>query len=248
MQGDIINIDSLASSTVRENKSNKPPLLFLHGYLSSKESFAYQYGFFNKFFDVYAFDLKGFGENKNMPYPYSLDDYVAEVKEFIKKNNLIRPSVIAHSFGGRIAIKLAGNEPTFFDKIVLTGSAGIKPKPSVKRVIKKWLFFICKPFLHGKKPKFFYSKDYLSVSGVMRKSFSLIVGEHLNSCAKKITNETLVVVGEKDKETPPYMAKKLHKFIKNSKLLTIKNAGHFAFIDSPLKFNWEVKKFLVDYE
>ena len=80
----------------------KKDLLFLHGYLSSKDSFSYQIPFFEKDFNVHAIDLKGFGKNSGMEYPYSLDDYCKEVEEYIKNNKLVKPCVIAHSFGTAI--------------------------------------------------------------------------------------------------------------------------------------------------
>ena len=180
-----------------------------------------------------------------MEYPYSLDDYIADLEKFVHDNGIEKPHVIAHSFGGRIAIKLASKNPEFFDKIVLTGSAGLKPKRSLKYRIKKLLFKAIKPFLKDRKPKFFDSKDYLSLDSVMKKSFVKIVNEHLDDNLKNVKNKTFIVYGEKDKETPVYMAKRLNKNIKNSKLLLIKGAGHFCFIDNPEKFNWEVREFLL---
>ena len=217
----------------------------MHGYLSNKQSFCYQTAFFSRDFIVHALDLKGFGENTGMEYPYSLDDYIADLEKFVHDNGIEKPHVIAHSFGGRIAIKLASKNPEFFDKIVLTGSAGLKPKRSLKYRLKKLLFWVVKPFLKDRKPKFFYSKDYLSLDFIMKKSFVKIVNEHLDENSKKIKNKTFIVFGDKDKETPVYMAKRLNKNIKNSKLLFIKGAGHFCFIDSPEKFNWEVREFLL---
>ena len=64
---------------------------------------------------MFAPDLKGFGENADMEYPYSLSDYVAEVEEYIKANKLIKPHVIAHSFGARVALKAAAKDKDLFD-------------------------------------------------------------------------------------------------------------------------------------
>lgn len=180
-----------------------------------------------------------------MEYPYSLDDYISDLKEYIKKNDITRPSVIAHSFGARLVLKMCATDPDLFDKIVITGGAGLKPRRSVKYRLKRLAFRLSKPFLHGKKPKAFYSKDYLGLSPIMQKSFSKIVSEHLDWCLEKIENQTLIIYGEKDKETPVYMAKRLNKNIKNSKMLIVKGAGHFCFIDAPMKFNWEVREFLL---
>ncbi len=223
---------------------DKKDLLFLHGYLSSKNSFSYQIPFFEKDFNVHAIDLKGFGENAGMEYPYSLDDYIREVEEYIEKNRLKKPCVIAHSFGGRIAIKLSAKKD-IFDKIVLTGSAGLKPKRTFKYRIKRLTFKALKPFIKKQKLLRFYSKDYLALSPVMRESFKKIVNEHLDGFLDKITAKTLIVFGSLDKETPIYMAKKLNQGIEKSKLIIIEDAGHFCFIDKPFKFNVEVREFLL---
>ena len=213
--------------------------------MANSNSFILQKEYFKQGFDTYFLDLKGFGENREMPYTYSLDDYVKEVLDFINKNNLKKVNVIAHSFGGRIAIKLASIYPSVFNKIVLTGSAGLKPKTSLKKIIKKLVFKVLKLFVKKEKLIKFYSSDYALLSPIMKKSFIKIVNEHLDKNAENIKNETLIINGELDSETPPYMAKRLHKKIKNSKLYFIKGAGHFAFIDRPFEFNREVKEFLL---
>ena len=89
---------------------------------------------------MYAPDLKGFGENKEMPYPYALSDYVRELKEYINENGIKKPFVIAHSFGGRVAIKALSETPNLFSKLVLVSSAGLKPKTTIKKRFKKFLF------------------------------------------------------------------------------------------------------------
>ena len=179
-----------------------------------------------------------------MPFPYSLDDYAEEVKDFITENHLNKPSVIAHSFGGRIAIRLASKSPDLFDKIVLTGCAGLKPRRALKKSVKKLAFSVLKKFVKREKLTAFYSPDYLALDEVMKKSFVKIVAERLDGEIDKIQNRTLIINGNKDKDTPLYMAKKLNRRIKNSRLSIYKGAGHFCFIDKPQKFNKEVEEFL----
>lgn len=219
--------------------------MFLHGYLSCGNSFNYQTRFFEREFEVFAPDLKGFGENNAMDYAYSLDDYINEVEEYKYKHALNCPHIVAHSFGGRIAIKATAKNKNFCDRLVLTGCAGIKPKITLKKACKKTLFNILKPFVRREKLRNFYSKDYLALSPVMKESFKKIIGEHLDDYLQDIENETLVIFGKDDKETPLYMAKRLNNGIKNSKLSVYKGAGHFCFIDKPCKFNLEVREFLL---
>lgn len=194
---------------------------------------------------MFAPDLKGFGEKNDMPYAYALDDYIDSVKEYMYKNSIVKPHVVAHSFGARIVIKCASCDGETFDKIVLTGAAGLKPKPTVKKAIKRCVFKTLKPFLGAERLSSFYSSDYRALSPVMQKSFIKIVNEHLDNYVHLIKNPTLLIFGENDKQTPPYMAKKLLEKIDDCKLSFYKSAGHFCFLDCPLKFNLEVREFLL---
>ena len=180
-----------------------------------------------------------------MPYPYSLDDYIAELKEYIYAKGLKTPSVIAHSFGARIAIKAASESEGLFNRLVLTGAAGLKPKTTLKKTAKKTLFKILKTFISREKLTGFYSSDYNALSPVMKESFKKIIAEHLDDRLRFIQNPTLLVFGDNDKETPLYMAERLKRGIAGSKLIVIREAGHFCFIDKPNKFNMEVKEFLL---
>ena len=217
----------------------------MHGYLSSGQSFAYQTKFFSRDFEVFAPDLKGFGQNNDMIEPYSLDDYIQEVGEFIYKKRIINPYIVAHSFGGRIAIKGVATNKIQAKKLVLTGSAGLKPKNSIKKICKKTCFNLLKNFVSKKRLEKFYSKDYLALDDIMKQSFIKIVNEHLDGYLDKIDVPTLIINGSLDKETPLYMAKKLNKNIKNSQMIIFNGCGHFCFIDKPNKFNMEVKEFLL---
>jgi pimeloyl-ACP methyl ester carboxylesterase len=53
------------------------------------------------------------------------------------------------------------------------------------------------------------------------------------------------VFGKEDRTTPLYMAKKLNQKIKNSKLIIIEDAGHFAFAEKPWLFNVYLKECLL---
>ena len=194
---------------------------------------------------MFAPDLKGFGDNADMPYPYSLNDYLNDVKEYMYKNSIYRPHVIAHSFGARIALLGASTDQQLFDKLVLTGAAGLKGKFSLSKKLKKTVFKTLKPILGKQRLKGFYSSDYLALSPVMQQSFVKIINQTLDDALPSISNQTLLIFGENDDQTPLYMAKRLNRGIKNSKLIIYKNAGHFAFVDCPLKFNLEVKEFLL---
>ena len=217
----------------------------LHGYLSSKESFFYQTRFLSGFFKVYVPDLPGFKEN-SLPYPYGLEDYANDVsyliQEIKKENKADSVNVLAHSFGARIVFYLSPTND--FDKIVLTGAAGIKTKKRLSVKLKIWLYKSIKRLFH-KEIKALESADYKRLSSVMKESFKKIISLDLTDRLKKIQNRTLIINGLKDKETLPKTAKIINENVKDSILFFIKDGGHFCFIDSPDEFNMIVKEFLL---
>lgn len=187
--------------------------------------------------------MRGFGESEKLNKPYSVEDYANEVFNFLTELKIDRYDIIAHSFGGRIAIKLA-NIDNRLDKIVLTGSAGLKPKRTLKYYVKVYLYKILKRILSPNKLKNFGSAEYKTLDPVMKQSYVKIVNHYQDGEAKKVTNKTLIINGENDRETPIYTAKRLNKYVKNSTLKIIKNASHFAFIDDAFTFNFLVCEFL----
>ena len=106
-------------------KGTGKDLVFLHGYLSSKEAFAAQIAYFSKFYRVTALDFLGFGKSKPLEKPFSVGDYAEWTKSALRLLDVENPNVIAHSFGCRVAVKMAAIYENAFDKIVLTGPAGV---------------------------------------------------------------------------------------------------------------------------
>ena len=225
----------------------KTQILFLHGYLCSGKCFSSQLFYFSRYYDCYAPTLTGFDGGAPMLKPYSLDDYIKEVFDYMSANGIVKPIVVAHSFGARVVVKMAGeryHESEPFSKIILTGPAGLKSRFSLKKFVKKRVYKALKNRLTESQRSKFYSADYKVLSPTMRQSFNLIINERLEQSAKKITTPTLIIAGDLDKETPLYQAKKYNKLIKNSQLKVIKGASHFPFLDAVGKFNATMLDFI----
>lgn len=217
-------------------------IFFLHGWGADKNSFYWVKDYLDDYSLVFV-DFPGFGESENPERPYYVSDYVQELYKLIvsmKVKNLI---LVGHSFGGRVAIKFAFFHQCEFEnfKICLVDSAGIKPRRGLKYYYKIYRFKHFKRLAEKddkfkEKLKSFGSQDYKVLCDVMKKTFVNVVNEDLSSIAKFVKCKTLIVWGKDDLETKLYMAKKLNKLIKNSKLHIIKKAGHFSFLDNPSEF------------
>ena len=216
-------------------------LVFLHGYLSCKESFYPQIGYFSRHFRVTAPDFPGFGKSDRIPAAWSVGDYADWLEGFFKEQGIVFPYVIAHSFGGRVALKCLARG--LIDRAVLTGCAGIVRKRTMAYRIRVGGYRLVKRVSPRFAEAHFGSREYRSLSPLMRESYKKIVNEDLREEAGRIARPVLYLYGERDKETPLSSGRILHECTAGSKLAVFKGCGHFAHLEEPLLFNLAAEEF-----
>ena len=217
----------------------------MHGYLSNKESFSAQVEYFSKFYRVTAFDFLGQGQSAPLESPFSVDDYAQWTAELLSALGVVHPHVIAHSFGCRVAVKMAKCGRQVFDKIVLTGAAGIVLPRGIGYHIKVKTYRLIKKIAPKFAERHFGSAEYRTLSQIMKESYKKIVNEDLRAFANEITNEVLLIQGKGDTVTPMAAANVYLNAFPNARLVEMQG-GHFAFAEHPLAFNLIVEEFLDD--
>lgn len=213
-------------------KNEKTTILFLHGWGGGLSSFKAAFNYFDKLnYSVLNLDLPPFGESGNPLENFDIYSYYNLVLELLKKLNITKVNVVAHSFGGRIAILLASKNSRLIESLTLTSAAGIKPKKSIVTRFKIINYKLKKKFIKNKNLlKKYGSRDYKNLSPLMKKVFVKVVNENLTKYLKTIKTKTLIVWAKDDLETPLYMAKKLNKKIENSGLYLFDSGGHFCYL------------------
>lgn len=240
-----MTINALLSQVAFIQKGEGKDLVFLHGYMASKESFALQIGYFSRYYRVTAIDFLGFGKSDPLPSAYSVEDYADWTKRVLDGLGVHNPHVIAHSFGCRVAVKLGAKYMGFWDKMVLTGPAGVILPRGLWYTIQVGAYRLCKKILPKYAEKKFGSKEYRTLSPLMKESYKKIVNEDLRADASRVENRVLLVEGTEDRVTTMAEAKAYQKAFPCARLVTVQG-GHFAFVDSPLAFNILTEEFLYE--
>jgi pimeloyl-ACP methyl ester carboxylesterase len=215
--------------------------VFLHGWGSNSTLWFAAVGPVIQNRTALFLDLPGFGKSQIPTQSWGLDEYVAEIADFFTKLNLKKVTLVGHSFGGAIAIKLAVNRPDLIAKLILVDSAGIRPKTVRKNMITG-IAKIVKPlfqpeFMRPIKEKIYRcigAEDYLDPR--TREIYTKIISEDLTGELSRVKQQTFLIWGENDRSTPPADAEIMHRSIKNSTLAVIPGAGHFSFLDQPHVF------------
>jgi pimeloyl-ACP methyl ester carboxylesterase len=202
-----------------------------------------QIHYFARFYRVTALDFIGFGGSSPLKYPFSVADYALWTKEAMALLGVKKPHVIAHSFGCRVTVKLASLENEIFDKILLTGPAGIILNRGAAYRWKVGLYRVMKRIAPHFAEKKFGSKEYRALSPIMKESYKKIVNEDLRDCAKSVQNQVLIVEGREDNVTTLREAQTYLQAFPHGKMC-IMQGGHFAFAERPTSFNMIAEEFL----
>ena len=131
--------------------------------------------------------------------------------------------LVGHSFGGRVAIRLAARRLEQIRGLVLMGVPGL-PEPGLsRRALRRSAIRLLRKFLRsiapltGPRPldwhtRRFGSKDYLA-AGPLRSILVRVVGEDLTESAKAIACPTLLLWGTDDQEAPTWLALKYRELV-----------------------------------
>lgn len=208
-------------------------------------------------FKVFAIDLPGFGLS-SLPFaPWGTKDYAELIADFVRDVQIDSPILIGHSFGGKIVIYLSANKLCDVQKVVLIGSAGIKARKNLIKCCKIYVYKLIKniatlPVLNeifGKRIEMykrkFGSQDYRNASGIMRNILVNSVNEDFRNLLPLIDVPSLLIWGDKDKETPLINGQMMHKLIPCSRFVILKNAGHSPYLDDFENFTSQIDKFFL---
>lgn len=215
----------------------------------------------NDRYRVVQLDLPGFGDSDEPPKAWSVDEFCDFFCRFMHEIKVGKAVLIGHSYGGRMAIKMAarsdrGDLPFEISKIMLIDSAGVMPERSASqnfkvrrfKAIKR--FLTCKP-VHSLFPEvidYWLSKqgseDYKKASPVMKACLVKAVNEDLKDIMPSVKQETLLVWGSRDPDTPVSDAHIMEELMPNAALVVLEGAGHYSFLEQPLVFRSIIRSFL----
>jgi pimeloyl-ACP methyl ester carboxylesterase len=96
-------------------------LVLLHGALGSKEQLLPFETFFKSKFKVHLVNFSGHG---GAPFQgeFSIEQFAAELKEYLDENQLTEVAVFGYSMGGYVALYLARHYPEYIKRIITLGT------------------------------------------------------------------------------------------------------------------------------
>jgi len=252
--------------------SNSPPMILIHGFASSNLVWSkVLLGFADAGFRVIAPDLPGYGySGKPRDFDYTISSQAAMVFGFLKQLGIERTLMVGSSYGGAVAATIALDQPALIEKLILVGAV-TNNKPTRYMLMRLFgspvIGDILSPLLAGsltlvrRRMKRVYDRHEwvldekrvqarhlpLRTRGTHRAIIRTVRrwdADRVSRDAHLISQPTMVMWGENDREVPLRDGEKIHQEIPNSRLIVFRECGHIPHEEYPERFIEVVSEFL----
>jgi len=235
-----IIIDNIKIKYTKKKCKNDVVFVFLHGWGSDYKIFLPVY---KKLDNFIAFNFPRFEESSKLKKDWNLLDYAKFTESFLdKKIGDKKVIFVAHSFGGRVLIKLLNTyQLENIKQIICIGVPFFREynfKQKIIQIITKIVKFILKPLpnnltkiIREKWYEFIGVNDYIELEdNIMKKTFQNIISEDISKTTLILKNyKTDFIWGENDEMALVSGARVVSKEV-GADLHIIKNGDHFPFI------------------
>jgi pimeloyl-ACP methyl ester carboxylesterase len=125
-ESQFLEVRGLRYHVRRWRKDGAPKLVLLHGWMDVSASFQFLVDAFEKDWDVYAPDWRGYGLTEwGRADSYWFPDYLADLEQLLKTFDC--ENLVGHSLGGNVATVYAGVRPERIARLVNLEGFGMAP-------------------------------------------------------------------------------------------------------------------------
>ena len=180
-------------------------MVFLHGWGATRDSLRGVAVLFQQTHCVHLIDLPGFGDAPLPPAGWSTIDYANLVEQYLVDRVHGALTLVGHSFGARVALRLAARRALQVRALVLMAAPGLPPSPfsrvAVRRVgiralrrLLQTASAVTGPGALDWHTRRFASKDYLA-AGPLKDVLVRAVNEDLTPFAQAVACPALLLWG-----------------------------------------------------
>ena len=202
--------------------------------------------------------------------PYKIDRFVDDLDALAKTLDARPFALLGHSFGGIVALHFALAHPELLTHLILVCTpashdyiqdvedalpghleqealaelSSLQDSKPSDYVMRRSLELLAPIYFHDPARVSELGLDSVQFGPETQAVWDSLEGFDLRPKLSEIQVPTLVIAGDSDLSVTPERARETADALPNSKLLVIRNSGHYPFIEQPEAFNSGVLQFL----
>jgi 2-hydroxy-6-oxonona-2,4-dienedioate hydrolase len=228
------------------------PLLLLHGLFGALSNFSGQIEYFRQHYKVVVPLLPLLDLDLLHTSVGGLEKFV---HKFVEQRDYKDINLLGNSLGGHVALMYVLKHPERIKSLTLTGSSGLfengmgdtyPKRGDYEYIRKKTELTFYDPAMASKE----LVDELYEMVNVRIKAIKIIalaksaIRNNLGDEVSQITQPTLLIWGNNDTITPPFVGREFERLIPNSELHFIDKCGHAPMMETPEEFNAILLKFL----
>jgi pimeloyl-ACP methyl ester carboxylesterase len=221
---------------VEKGNPKGPAVIFVPGYTDSWRSFERNLPFISSDFHVFVLDQRGHGDTSKPACCYGQADFAADVIAFMDARKIRKATLVGHSMGSFVAHKVAVEEPSRVERLVLIGGAATAAENEAVLALNDSVQNLQEPvdpvFVAQLHTRSFWSESDIPRSlvdtavseslkvpvAIWKQALAGLLHEDHSGELSRITAPTLIFWGDQDSMFPFGDQQQLHTLIPNSTL------------------------------
>ncbi len=239
------------------------PVIMLHGWLGSWDTWHQTMESLGKHYRTYALDFWGFGESGKKRSSYTVSDFVDLVDQFMDRLGIPSAPIVGHSMGGTVSLSVAIRYPARAQKVAVVGSplvgsslnillrlAGYRPLAFIAYNLPAALRLGIRAFspLIARRANEWYMMQERDLSRTSLESFLISIASLRRTDLRPRLGEVRVpvlgVFGRGDNIVDPRQHEVLAAGVRQARIEIMDGSRHFPMLDEPERFNALLKSFL----
>jgi pimeloyl-ACP methyl ester carboxylesterase len=257
--GQIIDVDGVPMHYIERGTGPNAAVL-IHGLGGHTYTFRYLIPELAKDHRVVAVDLKGFGYSGRLrKSDYSLTEQARLVMRLMDALSIDRASVVGHSMGGEVAMRMAAGWPGRVERVVLAASVSGDRIPTlpVTPLIKPFLWLFARIFGRRIFRRQFYDprkatkealeayRRPLRIKGTGDAVYQLLRDGQREKRVdhSRIKQPVLILWASHERILPRWVLGRLRKHFPRAEVITVDRAGHLLLEEQPEASNATIRRF-----
>lgn len=234
------------------------PLVLIHAFPTDQQLWTPQQENLKNYFRVITLDLWGFGHSEAVDgKAITMTDYADEIKQLLDQLHISKAIIGGESMGGYIALAFLQKYPDQVNGLILSDTQSIADSPEAKAkreataidalengtttLINGFMSKALSPNASELTQKFLRNMlEKQSSEAVASALRGMALREDTSNVLENTRLSILILTGDKDTLILPQQSQNMHVLAKNSKLVTISNAGHLSSLEQPEQWSQAV--------